>query len=210
MRTHLMVTAATVAIGLAGSVVAMQADACTVSALDAAAPQSSARTNAFAQFVGGIKAAQARSAGATAMSLPNFNAPSARGSIVGFWKFAFTAPDGVTGIDWGFQQWHSDGTELTNSGGQLPATGNFCTGVWEQAGRGAYQLNHWAIAWNLPGTDPADLAGLVNIRELVSVDRTGNSMTGTVSLDLYAPDGTTLLAHLGEGTVSGERITAAP
>jgi hypothetical protein len=34
----------------------------------------------------------------------------------------------ATGIDWGFQQWHSDGTEITNSGGQLPATGNFSTG----------------------------------------------------------------------------------
>ena len=71
-------------------------------------------------------------------------------------------------------------------------------------------MNHWAIAWNLPGTDPADLAGLINIREVVSVDGTGNSMSGTVSLDLYATDGTTFLAHLGEGTVSGERITASP
>ena len=210
MSTRLMVAVVTAAMGLAGSLVSIHAGACTVAALDAAAPQSSARANAFAQFAGGIKAAQERSATAVAVSAPNFNAPGVHDAIVGFWKFAFTAPDGVTGIDWGFQQWHSDGTELTNSGGQLPATGNFCTGVWEQAGRGAYHLNHWAIAWNLPGTDPADLAGLINIREVVSVDGTGNSMSGTVSLDLYATDGTTFLAHLGEGTVSGERITASP
>lgn len=207
MSTRLMVAAATAAVGMAGSVVSGAVSAaCAVAALDPAS--SSVHAAVFAQFAGGIKAAQQASAAtASVTQLPNFNAPGAHGAIVGFWKFAFTAPDGITGIDWGFQQWHSDGTELTNSGGQLPATGNFCTGVWEQAGRGAYRLNHWAIAWNLPGTDPADLAGLVNIRELVSVDWTGNSMSGTVSLDLYATDATTFLAHLGEGTVSAVRIT---
>jgi len=210
MNTRLMAAAVTVAMGLAGSVVSIQANACDVAAINATAPQSSVRVNAFAQFAGGIKAAQERSGAAAAISSPNFNAPGNGGSIVGYWKFAWTAPDGVTGIDWGFQQWHSDGTELTNSGGQLPATGNFCTGVWEQAGRGAFRLNHWAMAWNVPGTDPADFVGLINIRELVSVDRTGNSMSGTVTLDLYAQDGTTFMAHLGEGTVSGERITASP
>jgi hypothetical protein len=147
-----MIAAVTAAIGLAGSTVSIQANAsCYASSFDTAS--SAVRANAFAQFAGGIKAAQqGRAATANVTALPNFNAPSAHGSIIGYWKFAFTAPDGVTGIDWGFQQWHSDGTELTNSGGQLPATGNFCTGVWEQAGRGAYRLNHWAIAWNLPGT----------------------------------------------------------
>jgi hypothetical protein len=204
-----MAAAVTVAMGLTGTVVSTQADACDVAALGAAAPQSSVRANAFAQFAGSIAAAHARSS-VDATSLPNFNAPGNVGSIVGYWRFAWTAPDGVTGIDWGFQQWHSDGTELTNSGGQLPATGNFCTGVWEQAGRGAYRLNHWAMAWTVPGTDPADFVGLINIRELVSVDRTGNSMSGTVTLDLYQPDGTTFVAHLAEGTVSGERITASP
>lgn len=208
MSTRLMVAAVTAAMGLAGSVLSTQANACTASAVDTAS--SSVRASAFAQFAGSIKAAQALSATATATSLPNFNAPGERGSIVGFWKFAFTAPDGVTGIDWGFQQWHDDGTEITNSGAQPPATGSFCTGVWEQAGRGAYHLNHWAIAYNPPGTDPADLAGLINIQELVSVDWTGNSMAGTVTLDLYAPDGTTFITRLGEGTVSGQRITASP
>ena len=48
---------------------------------------------------------------------------------------------------------------------------------------------------------------LVNIREVVSLDRSGNSMTGTVSLDFYAADATTLLGHIADGTVSGTRIT---
>jgi len=32
-------------------------------------------------------------------------------------------------------------------------------------------------------------------------------MSGTVSLDFYALDGTTLLGHIVDGTVSGTRIT---
>ena len=81
MSTRLMVAAATAALGLAGSVVATHANAaCAVSALDAAS--STARASAFAQFAGGIQAtAQARAATALT-SLPNFNAPGARGSIV--------------------------------------------------------------------------------------------------------------------------------
>lgn len=125
--------------------------------------------------------------------------------IVGFWKFAFTAPDGVTTIDAGFQQWHEDGTEITNSG--RPAiTGNFCLGAWRRSGHSGYQLNHWAMAWD-PNGDPMEFGGLINIREHVDVDLTGNKMKGTVSLDLYTPDGTTLLAHLADGSVTGTRIS---
>lgn len=32
-------------------------------------------------------------------------------------------------------------------------------------------------------------------------------MTGTVSLDLYDVDGTTLNGHIADGTVSGTRVT---
>src|SRR4029077_12448882 len=54
--------------------------------------------------------------------------------IVGFWKVAFTSkgnepniPDGAP-IDSGFVQWHSDGTEIMNSG-RPPQNGDFCLGV---------------------------------------------------------------------------------
>jgi hypothetical protein len=202
MNNRTIVAAMTVAIGLVGSAYASRASACALADLRGA--RTSAQTASFAQFASGIRATQQGTPGVSAASLLGSNP---RRSIVGFWRFAFTAPDGVTGIDWGFQSWHDDGTEITNSGGQLPATGNFCTGVWEQHVGGGYHLNHWAIAWNLPGTDPADLVGLINIREVVNLDRSGNSMTGSVSLDLYAVDGTTFMAHVGDGTVSGTRIT---
>ena len=69
--------------------------------------------------------------------------------IVGFWKVAFTSkgnepniPDGAP-IDSGFVQWHSDGTEIMNSG-RPPQNGNICMGVWERTGRSRYKLNHFA------------------------------------------------------------------
>ena len=53
-------------------------------------------------------------------------------AIVGMWSFKMTA--GGNQVDFGYQQWHSDGTEFMNSGGRAPATQNFCLGVWRQVG----------------------------------------------------------------------------
>ena len=77
MNTRLMIAAVTAAIGLAGSTVSIQANAsCYASSFDTAS--SAVRANAFAQFAGGIKAAQqGRAATANVTALPNFNAPSA-------------------------------------------------------------------------------------------------------------------------------------
>jgi hypothetical protein len=122
-------------------------------------------------------------------------------AIVGLWKFSFTAkgntgiPDD-TPIDKGYVQWHSDGTELLNSF-RAPTTGQFCMGVWKQVGRSTYKLNHFALGWTFdpnapftgPGTGGATFAGTTNIREVITLDRTGNSYTGTFTLTSYTPDG---------------------
>jgi hypothetical protein len=59
--------------------------------------------------------------------------------IVGMWKLTLTAqgntgpgapPDGAP-LDIGFTQWHSDGTEIINSG-RPPQDGSICLGVWEK------------------------------------------------------------------------------
>jgi len=129
-------------------------------------------------------------------------------SIVGMWKFSFVAknnpgiPDGAV-IDAGYATWHSDGTELMNSG-RAPATGSFCMGVWKQTNSGTFKLNHIALSWDPTGSE---LVGPANIRESVKVDRKGGSYSGTFTLDQYAQDGTTVLAHIA-GTVSATRITA--
>jgi hypothetical protein len=55
------------------------------------------------------------------------------------WNFQFVSegntghnpsiPDGAI-MDFGYNQIHSDGTEIIHSGGHARATGNFCLGVW--------------------------------------------------------------------------------
>jgi len=136
-------------------------------------------------------------------------------SIVGLWKFTFTATTPFSGpFDAGYVQWHGDGTELMNSG-RAPTTGSFCMGVWKQTGRSTYKLNHFALAWAFdastpptgPGTGGADFIGPANIREEIIVDRSGNSYKGNFILIQYEPDGTTVVATI-TGTVTATRITA--
>ena len=130
-----------------------------------------------------------------------------RAAIVGMWKFAFVShgskgiPDGAT-IDAGYVTWHSDGTELMNSG-RAPLTGSFCMGVWKPLGHGTFKLNHIAMAWDPTGSV---FVGPANIRETVTVDRKGNSYSGKFTLDQYATDEKTLLAHV-QGTVTATRVT---
>jgi hypothetical protein len=140
--------------------------------------------------------------------------------IVGMWHFTFTAegnnppgpPDGAV-VDSGYVTWHSDGTELMNSG-RAPTTGSFCMGVWKQAGRSTFKLNHFALAWSWdpntpvtgPGTGGADFAGPANIRETVTLDKTGNQYQGWFTLTQYQTDGTTI-AEAVTGKVTATRIT---
>ena len=135
--------------------------------------------------------------------------------IVGLWKFDFTATSPFVGpFDAGYVTWHSDGTELMNSS-RAPTTGSFCMGVWKQIGHSTYKLNHVALAWAFdadapvtgPGTGGAIFVGPANIREQVTVDRSGNNYEGTFTLVQYEPDGITVLATI-TGTVTATRITA--
>jgi hypothetical protein len=140
---------------------------------------------------------------------------SGSAAIVGLWKFAFTATSPFVGpFDAGYVTWHSDGTELMNSG-RAPTTGDFCMGVWKQVGRSTYKLNHFALAWTFdasnpgtgPGTGGADFVGPANIREEVTVDHSGDSYEGTFTLVQYEPDGVTVITTI-TGTVTATRITA--
>jgi hypothetical protein len=74
------------------------------------------------------------------------------GAIVGQWQVLMTAFPGTPGafiFDFGFQQFHTDGTELMISGGVPPSIGNVCIGVWERGAGGAIQLRH--MTWNFVG-----------------------------------------------------------
>jgi hypothetical protein len=126
--------------------------------------------------------------------------------IVGFWKVDMASkgndgiPDGAV-LDSGLQQWHSDGTEIHNSGARPPVTQSFCLGVWEQTGPSHYKLNHFAISWNPDGTP----LGLANIREDITLSRDHNTFSGTFTIDQYNTGGN-LQVHL-QGQITGKRIT---
>jgi hypothetical protein len=125
--------------------------------------------------------------------------------IVGFWHVHFISegskgiPDG-TEIDAGYSQWHSDGTEIMNSGGRSPITGDFCLGVWKNM-NGTYKLNHFAAAWDPTGST---LIGPANIRETLTLDPTGKSFAGTFTITQYDESGNKLGHVLGN--ITGTRI----
>ena len=130
--------------------------------------------------------------------------------IVGLWKVKLVSknspgiPDGVV-IDAGYATWHGDGTEIMNSG-RAPLTGSFCMGVWKQTGRFTFKLNHFALSWgdlNMGNT----LIGPTNIREQVTLDHSGNTFSGTFTIDQFDQSGINLLGHVA-GTITGARITA--
>jgi hypothetical protein len=129
-------------------------------------------------------------------------------AIVGLWKFRFVSkgskgiPDGAE-IDAGYVTWHADGTELMNSG-RAPKTGSFCMGAWRQVGWRTYKLNHFALSWDEMG---ASFVGPANIREHITVDRSGRTYSGTFTLTQYSIDETTVLAEV-RGTVTATRVTA--
>jgi hypothetical protein len=126
--------------------------------------------------------------------------------IVGMWKVQFVSegttgvPDGTV-IDSAYAQWHSDGTEIMNSG-RPPITSNFCLGVWKRTGGATYKLNHFALSWDPTGTV---FVGPANIREDVTLDDQGNSFSGTFTIDQFDTNGNTL-AHI-VGKITAQRVT---
>jgi hypothetical protein len=133
-------------------------------------------------------------------------------SIVGMWSFQFISkgnangtpaiPDGAQ-LDFGYTQWHSDGTELLNSGGRAPATENFCMGTWVQTGRYTYQLNHFALGYDaITGL----LNGKTNIAETVTLSPGGTIYSGTFAITNYDTNGNKVGTTL-TGQVTADRIT---
>jgi hypothetical protein len=136
------------------------------------------------------------------------NDPHSIYAIVGLWKIKLTAKgnehikDG-TPIDFGYQTWHDDGTEILNSGGRAPLTSSFCMGVWERVSYHHYKLNHVTLSWDATGQV---FVGPGNIKEDVEADESGMHYSGTFEIIQYATDEKTILADI-KGVVTGDRIT---
>jgi hypothetical protein len=130
-------------------------------------------------------------------------------AIVGLWSVKLTSlgnpgiPDGEL-LDWGYQQWHSDGTESFNSGGHPPALQNFWLGVWAKTGASTFTLYKEAT---LPyDEDSGEFLGTSEVCFQVTVDKDGGHFTGTFATDVFAPYGSHF-AHMA-GRITGERLVA--
>jgi hypothetical protein len=133
--------------------------------------------------------------------------------IVGMWHVTFTAqgneigpPDG-TPIDNSLVTWHSDGTEIMNSG-RPPQDGDFCMGVWKKTGRSTYKLNHFAWGGNDTSNAPGGIGnpiGPTRFFQQITLSQDGKHYSGTFTLDAYDTSGTQV-AHI-VGVVAGTRIT---
>ncbi len=118
--------------------------------------------------------------------------------IVGMWRTSWLM--GTTQIDNGYSIWHADGTEINNSGGRPPLTGNICLGVWQKINN-HYKLNHVGISWDPTGTVEV---GPANIIPEIKLAPNGNKFSGTFSITQYDMNGNVLTTI--SGTITGTRI----
>ena len=121
-------------------------------------------------------------------------------SIVGLWSFKMTS--GGQTVDFGYQEWHSDGTEILNSGSRAPATGNFCMGAWRQVAPSRFHLNHYPLVVDNNGV----LQARVVLKMDVAVDPSGMNLSGTFTQDVYDPSGTNKIAPTMTGQVTAQRV----
>ena len=161
------------------------------------------------QFVQTVTAAVAPRT--TAMNSSN-NPMNDIASPVGMWNIQFISlgngshnppiPDGAL-LDFGYTQWHSDGTEIMNSGGHAANTGNFCLGVWVRSGMFTYEVNHFALSY-----DPTSgaLTAKFNIREQITLDPSGNQLSGTFIINAYDPASGKQVDRV-VGTITATRVT---
>lgn len=167
-------------------------------------------------LTGANKLARSTMAPALAAAAQGGNS-SGGGSIVGLWQIVFTAFPGTNDefiFDFGFQQFHADGTEINSSGGVPPTIGNICVGVWERGSGGVIHLRH--VGWNYAGNEVfGDLpTGYFHLEVTLRTNSQGTAYSGTwkaASYDLgTGPLGSGGTAQPGtefEGTIQAVRIS---
>jgi hypothetical protein len=122
------------------------------------------------------------------------------GSITGLWDLKFIADGQV--VDEGFDQYHSDGTEILNDT-PPPAAGNVCLGVWAKTGARTLKLKH--PSWIYDPTNTF-VIGTATILENITIDHSGDTFAGTFTIQLRDLDGNSLGPDL-TGDLQAERIT---
>lgn len=164
--------------------------------------------NAACDFMrgGNAQAISAASVFRSNLGLMSAVAAANRGStvsIVGLWTATFASGGQV--FDMGYDQWHSDGTEILNDvAPPQPANGagTICLGVYVKTGPNTYHLRHpfWSMDAN------GNLAATGFILEDITVESDGNTYSGNFTFLEYDLDGS--LIFEADGSVSATRMTA--
>ena len=121
-------------------------------------------------------------------------------SITGLWDVRFIADGQV--VDEGFDQYHSDGTEILNDT-PPPAVGNIRPGVWAKTGAATLKLKH--PSWIYDPTNTT-VIGIATIFEVITLDHTGDSFSGTFTVQIRDLSGTPIAPDL-TGELQADRIT---
>lgn len=174
-------------------------------------PLASAGCGDLSKMQGPFQLDESQTAAATGGS-GSFNALFTSATPVGMWNVKFLAegnssrnppiPDNAV-VDFGYVQFHYDGTEIMNSGAHAPATQNFCLGVWVRTGVLTYEVNHFALSYD--ATSGA-LTTKVNIREQITLNPNGNQYSGTFTINVYDANSGAQVDHI-VGNVSATRVT---
>jgi hypothetical protein len=125
-------------------------------------------------------------------------------TIVGLWDTKLMSGNQL--VDEGFDQFHSDGTEILNDI-PPPASGNVCLGVWAKTGPRSFKLKHpfWIFD---PTTNYTTLIGRAVIVELITLDRRGQSYRGTFTFEFRDLLGNPLAGFTDfSGNLVADRIT---
>ena len=95
-------------------------------------------------------------------------------TIVGLWHAVFTQDPQYGGklSDDSYVEWHSDGTEIMNSG--THGSGAFCMGVWAKTGHSTYTLRHIALDYSMTHGITPD--AILIIHEQVTVEKGGDAL----------------------------------
>jgi hypothetical protein len=201
--THRAVTI-TLSAAAVGMLLAPAASACALTQPPAPVVMQQLQPDAQNPLASATSSALARDLSSSASS-----ATSA--SIVGMWSFQFISqgntthnpsiPDGAQ-LNFGYNQFHSDETEILNAGARSPAQENFCLGVWQKTGRYTYQVNHFALNYN---ATTGVLVGKILVVETLTVSPGGTAYSGTFVETVFDTTGNQT-DHL-TGQVTAQRIT---
>jgi hypothetical protein len=119
------------------------------------------------------------------------------------WHIKYFVGNSKTLWDEGFEQWHSDGTELNNDNAVPPSLGNVCVGVYKQTGPRTFKLRH--VTWNFDVSGA--LTGTFELLQTVTVSNNGKTFIGTYTSDRRDLSGNIIPSLHAEGVLSATRIT---